>query len=104
MLSAFRAALHASIHFFSGLAAFLARAEAALATILPLLFFTSLSLVMPLPVFSLLPRNTAARALLPFAILLTFMAFLAFIAAFIAGFIAGFIAAFIAAFMGSAPM
>merc|ERR1719270_2459493 len=99
MLSCLRACFIASIHFFSGLVAkaFLARADAFLLTILPVLLFTNWSLVMPPLVFSLPPRNTTARASFPFAILLTFMAFLAFMAfmAFIAGFIP-FIAAFIA--------
>merc|ERR1719384_1834830 len=103
MLSCLRAALHASIHFFSGLfaKAFLALAEAALLTILPVLLFTNWSLVMPVLVFAFPPANTTDRANLPFATLLTFMAFLAFIAAFItAAFIAGFIAAFIAFIAG----
>merc|ERR1719410_2783936 len=108
--SAFRACLQASIHFFSGLVAqaFFFAADCALLTILPVLFFVSLSLVMPLLVFSFPPRNTTARALLPLATLLTFIAFLAFIGAFIAAFafiafmtfIAG--APRIAAFIGSA--
>merc|ERR1712218_539780 len=99
MLSCLRACFIASIHFFSGLDAnaFLARADAFLLTILPVLLFTNWSLVMPLLVFSLPPANTTARARFPFAILLTFMAFLAFMA-FITGVMA-FIAAFIAGFM-----
>merc|ERR1712087_307193 len=46
-------------------------AEAFLETILPNLFFISLSLVSPDTVFSLLPRSTMARPSLPLAILLT---------------------------------
>merc|ERR1719270_392365 len=92
MLSCLRACFIASIHFFSGLVAkaFLARADAFLLTILPVLLFTNWSLVMPLLVFSLPPANTTARASFPFAILLTFMAFITGFMAFIAAFIAGF--------------
>merc|ERR1719270_939930 len=75
---------------------FLDRAEAALFTTLPSLFFISCSLVIPPAVFSFRPLNTLDRALFPRAILLTFIAFIAFITfiAFIAFF--AFIAAFIA--------
>merc|ERR1719373_838021 len=47
--------------------------------ILPNLFLISLSLVMPLMVFSLLPLNTDERARVPRAILLTLFFFIAFI-------------------------
>merc|ERR1719336_33006 len=77
--------------------AFLARAEAALLTILPFLFLIRLALVIPLAVFSLVPRKTIALASLPLAILLTLLAFIAFMA-FMA--FMPFIAA--AFFMGSA--
>merc|ERR1740123_2593577 len=86
--------------------AFLARAEAALDTILPFLFLTSLSLVMPPCVFFFEPRKTAALAML-----LTRFAFMAFMAFIVVVFmaLADFMAfaafvAFIAAalFMGSA--
>merc|ERR1719254_397261 len=53
----------------------LAYAEAFLLTIFPVLFFTSMVLVRPVRVFSLVPRNTTARALLPLAMTLTFLAF-----------------------------
>merc|ERR550537_1172308 len=55
-----------------------------LLTILPYLFLIKSDLVMPVAVFSLLPRKTTALAFLPLAILLTaffFMAFIAFMAA-----------------------
>merc|ERR1719360_18992 len=98
---ALRACLVASDHFFSGLEdqAFLLRADAPLATILPRLFFAKLVLVNPPTVLSLLPLSTAARANFPLAILLmafVFMTltFVAFLAAFMAG-------AFMAAFMAT---
>merc|ERR1719326_1897856 len=60
---------------------FLARRDAFLLTILPRLFLIKSALVMPVYVFSLLPRKTTARAILPLAILLTAFAFMAFMAA-----------------------
>merc|ERR1719326_1788524 len=63
---------------------FLARRDAFLLTILPFLFLIKSDLVKPVYVFSLLPRKTTARAILPLAILLTaffFMARMAFTAA-----------------------
>merc|ERR550537_498392 len=63
---------------------FLARRDAFLLTILPYLFLIKSDLVMPPTVFSLLPRKTTARAILPLAILLTvffFIARMAFMAA-----------------------
>merc|ERR1712217_609782 len=63
---ALRAALTASAHFLRPEFAkfLLARAEAALDTILPNLFFWSLSLVIPEAVFALLPLKTLALACL----------------------------------------
>merc|ERR1719401_202891 len=55
---------------------FLAVADAFLETILPYLLRIRLSLVMPLSVFSLVPRNTCDLANLPRAILLTRLAFM----------------------------
>merc|ERR1719422_2685930 len=87
-------------HFFNALCAkfFLARADAALLTIFPLLLLVNLSFVKPPTVFAFLPLKTAALAALPRAMMLTFFTF--FIdfmeAAFIAAFIAGLRAAFIA--------
>merc|ERR1719336_3819987 len=77
--SCFRACFTASIHFFSALVAnfFFAEAERALLTILPVLLLINFSLVIPVAVFSFPPRNTTARAFLPLATLLTFMAFFA---------------------------
>merc|ERR1712004_228233 len=51
-----------------------------LETIFPRLFLISWSLVRPEAVFSLLPRRTCARCLLPLATLLTRFAFITFIA------------------------
>merc|ERR1740121_3070819 len=85
---------------------FRACAEAFLDTILPFLFFISVSFVMPLIVFCFFPEKTRFLAPLPLAMELTscpFMAFMAFMAP--AFFIPDFFmaAAFIAAFfMGSA--
>merc|ERR1719384_2194659 len=113
-LSSLRACFTASIHFFSALFAqfFLARADFDLLTILPVLFFVSVSLVRPPTVFCLLPRKTRAFASLPRAMVLVhltfmaffiaFMAFMAFIAfiSFMATFMPPvFIAAFMVAFM-----
>merc|ERR1719436_2005063 len=53
-------------------------AEARLETILPRLFFMSMSFVRPPTVFSLLPRSTSAFASLPLAILLARLAFITF--------------------------
>merc|ERR1719270_600019 len=103
-LSALRACFTASFHFFNALFAqfFLARADIALLTILPSLFFVNVSLVRPPTVFCLLPLKTRAFASLPRATMLvrlTFMAFMTFIA-FIATFMPPvFIATFMAAFM-----
>merc|ERR1740139_1003793 len=85
MPSCFRANFVASIHFFKALVAkfFLARADAALLTILPLLLLVKVSFVKPPTVFAFLPLKTNAFAILPRAITLvrlTFMAFMAFIA------------------------
>merc|ERR1719401_545200 len=55
---------------------FFAAADAFFATIFPYLLRISLSLVRPVAVFSLLPRNTCDRANLPRAILLTRLAFM----------------------------
>merc|ERR1719469_1308193 len=88
MPSCLRACTHASIHFFNALCAylFLARAEAALLTIFPVLLLIKESLVRPLAVFTFLPLKTAALALLPRATMLTFLtffiAFMLFIAIF----------------------
>merc|ERR1712060_341072 len=61
-----------------------AAADAFLETILPNLLRISLSFVIPPVVFSLFPRMTCARASLPFAILLTRLAFM-LLAPFMAG-------------------
>merc|ERR1719360_53911 len=98
MPSCFRACLHASFHFFSGLCpyCFLPRAEAALLTILPDLLLTKVFFVRPPTVFSFLPLKTANLASLPRAITLTLLTvFMAFIAVFAVAFIA-FPLAFIA--------
>merc|ERR1719369_155842 len=103
----FLAVLVASAHFFRTLPAkaFLLRIEAALATILPLLFLVSEDLDSPPEVFSFVPLKTEALAIGPTAILLTDFFFMAFLTvAFIAGllfFIAAFMATFLAAFMAA---
>merc|ERR1719264_1286035 len=108
MFNSFRAFLQASHHFFNALCAnaFLARVDAALLTILPVLLFVNVPFVKPPVVFCLDPRQTTARAILPRATMLlrfTFMAFMAFMAftvAFMAAFMpAAFMATFIAAFI-----
>merc|ERR1719277_1713205 len=76
-------------------------------TTFPALFLINLSFVMPAPVFCFLPEKTRALAPLPRAMTLTFLAFIAFMAAFMvpAFFIPAFFiaAAFITAFfIGSA--
>merc|ERR1719408_885279 len=63
---------------------FLAAADAALDTILPALFFVSLSLVRPPEVLLLVPLKTEDFARLPLAIWLFFMAFFIAFKAFIA--------------------
>merc|ERR1719433_205680 len=68
-------------------------------TILPDLLFIRVAFVRPPTVFAFLPLKTAALAYLPLAMTLTFLTFIAFMAAFIAGFMAAFMAGFIAAFM-----
>merc|ERR1719292_55295 len=103
----FLAVLVASAHFFRTLPAkaFLLRIEAALATILPLLFLVSEDFDSPPEVFSFVPRNTEALAIGPTAILLTDFFFMAFLTvAFMAAFMATFLAAFIAAFFIGAAM
>merc|ERR1712003_290811 len=82
MPNCLRATFTASMYLLNPLDAylFLARAEAALLTTLPSLFFVNCSLVRPPTVFSFRPLSTLERALLPRAILLTFMAFMAFMA------------------------
>merc|ERR1719412_1267581 len=82
MLSCLRAALTASIHFFSALfaKAFLALSDLFLLTILPVLLFVNVAFVKPPMVFSLAPLKTRAFASLPFPILLVFIAFMAFMA------------------------
>merc|ERR1719367_2414664 len=64
MPSSVRACLIAAPHFFNALCAnvFLLRAEAALLTILPILFLTNMSFVRPPTVFVFLPAKTAALA------------------------------------------
>merc|ERR1719166_969399 len=102
MPSILRASANTSNHFLkpAGIA-FLARAEAALLTSLPFEFFIKESLVRPPGVFSRKPRKTNALRILPRAIFLTFIAFIAFMLfigafmAFIAA--AGFFASAIAA-------
>merc|ERR1719433_561636 len=87
MLSALRAALTAADHAFILLLLannFLPCAEAFLDTILPVLFLINMLLVKPDCVFSLVPRNTMDRALLPLAMMLTFLAFFMRLMAFIA--------------------
>merc|ERR1719221_539148 len=68
---------------------FLAASDAAFETILPALFFVSLSFVSPETVFTFVPENTADLARFPLAIFetrfafmtfMTFMAFMAFMA------------------------
>merc|ERR1712124_97138 len=62
---------------------FLAKGDRFLLTILPYLFLIKSDLVKPVAVFSLVPRKTTARAILPLAVLLTaffFIARMAFIA------------------------
>merc|ERR1719323_939008 len=116
ILSSLRACFTASIHLFSAPFAqfFLPRADFDLLTILPVLFFVSVSLVRPPPVFCLLPRKTRAFASLPRAMVLVrltfmvffiaFMAFMAFIAfiVFIAAFMVAFMAPPLTAFMPTA--
>merc|ERR1719362_2567545 len=104
IFNSFRAYLQASHHFFSALCpnAFLARADAALLTILPLLLLVNVSFVKPPAVFCLEPLKTMERAIFPRAMTLlrfTFMAFMAFMVfmAFMAtAFMTTFIAPFIA--------
>merc|ERR1719492_531663 len=84
IFNSFRAFLQASPHFFSALCAnaFLARADATLLTILPLLLFVNVSFVKAPDVFCLPPRQTTERASVPRATMLvrfTFIAFMAFI-------------------------
>merc|ERR1712187_317480 len=84
MPNALRACLHASPHFFSALVAnaFLARMDAALLTIFPLLLLVREFFVKPPTVFTFLPLKTAALASFPFAMALTFLTFfMAFMAA-----------------------
>merc|ERR1719225_650913 len=101
-LSSLRACFTASIHLFSALFAqfFLPRADFDLLTILPVLFFVSVSLVRPPLVFCLLPRKTRAFASLPRAMVLVRLTFMAFFIAFMdfIAFMAAFIA-FMATFM-----
>merc|ERR1719510_111634 len=68
-LSSLRAIFTASPHFFSALFAkfCLARADAALLTILPDLLFVNVALPRPPTVFSFFPRKTRNLAILPFA-------------------------------------
>merc|ERR1711877_95294 len=91
-----RACFTASHHFFNALCAqfFLPRADAALLTIFPLLL--NVAFVKPPTVFAFLPLKTAALALLPRAMMLTFFTFFIAFIPFIAAFIAGLRAAFIA--------
>merc|ERR1719490_358783 len=97
MPSSFRAFLVASPNALkAGDMVFLARAEAALLTILPCLFLIKDSLVRPPEVFCFKPRKTRPLRFLPRAILLTALFFITFMA-----FIAAFIAFFIARAMGS---
>merc|ERR1719336_2313151 len=98
-LSSLRACFTASIHLFSALFAqfFLPQADLDLLTILPVLFFVSVSMVRPPLVFCLLPRKTRAFASLPRAMVLVRLAFMAFFIAFMA-FMLAFIA-FMATFM-----
>merc|ERR1712083_561557 len=88
MPNCLRASFTASHHFFKALCtnAFLARADAALLTIFPLLLLVRVSFVKPPTVFTFLPLKTATLASLPLAMMLTFLTFfMAFIeAAFIA--------------------
>merc|ERR1719188_1237032 len=108
MPNCLRACLHASPHFFNGLCAnaFLARADAALLTIFPLLLLIRVAFVKPPTVFTFLPLKTAALASLPLAMTLTFftffMAFMAFMAFMGAAFMAFMGAAFMA-FMAFMP-
>merc|ERR1719367_1972124 len=85
-LSSLRAVRTASAHFFKPfrMNCFLPCAEAALDTILPVLFFISLSLVRPDCVFVLFPLNTDTLERLPLAITLTRFFFLIARMAFIA--------------------
>merc|ERR1712217_73552 len=95
MPNCLRACFTASIHFFNALCAqfFLARVDAALLTTFPLLLLVNVAFVKPPTVFSFLPLKTAALALLPRAMMLTFFTFfIAFIPAFMAGLRAAFIA------------
>merc|ERR1719343_1822472 len=86
MPNCLRACLHASPHFFNALCAnaFLARKDAALLTIFPLLLLIRVAFVKPPTVFTFLPLKTASLASLPRATMLTFltffMAFMPFIA------------------------
>merc|ERR1719162_1573695 len=82
MFNAFRACLVASDQVFKALVAhaFLARADAALLTTLPVLLLIKVFLVKPPTVLSFLPLNTRALASLPLPILLTFITFIAFFA------------------------
>merc|ERR1739844_507243 len=72
-----RACFTASHHFFNALCAqfFLPRADAALLTIFPLLLLVNVAFVKPPTVFAFLPLKTAALALLPRAMMLTFFTF-----------------------------
>merc|ERR1719336_2873519 len=111
-LSSLRACFTASIHLFSALFVqfFLPRADFDLLTILPVLFFVSVSLVRPPLVFCLLPRKTRAFANFPRAMVLMRLAFMAvfiaftdFMATFMPPvFMAAFMAPPLAAFMTSA--
>merc|ERR1719362_1845887 len=113
IFNSFRAFLQASHHVFSALCAnaFLARADAALLTILPLLLLVNVSFVKPPVVFCLEPFQTMDRAIFPrattllrfafmaFMAFMVFMAFMAFMA--LMAFMA-FMVAFMAAFMPTA--
>merc|ERR1719330_1589294 len=104
ILSSLRACFTASIHLFNALFAqfFLPRADIDLLTILPVLFFVSVSLVRPPPVFCLLPRKTRTFASLPRAMVLVRLTFMAFFMDFMdcmATFITFMPPVFMAAFM-----
>merc|ERR1719401_849404 len=108
-LRALRAALTAAAHAFIVLLLakfFLLCADALLETIFPALFLVSMALVRPVWVFSFVPRNTIERAILPLAMMLTFLAFfmrrMDFIAARIAFMLRMAFMDFIAFFIASA--
>merc|ERR1712222_71940 len=94
-----RACFSASHHFFNGLCAnaFLARADASLLTIFPVLLLVRVAFVKPPTVFSFLPLKTAASASLPLAMMLTFFTFfMAFMAAAFMAFMGAAFRAFMA--------